>query len=226
MDAVLSLGLGVTLKVYDDILDLHLKSPEVVNEILKSFMIFCFTLLAAKDFMFSLTVFIIILTSSSVGGVDDPFWIAFGCIALCMTIMTLQKPAHFTVSLYYITLFILTLLLESKYFPEETSTRKTQSRIVMCLIAIVALYLPILDIPYIKKLSIFVVGYFGTSIVLTSCYPYLKKWVSSWRKPAALEKQDTEEKQQESHDVQGQSELQPIEDNIEIKDEAERDSEV
>jgi hypothetical protein len=172
METALSLLLGISIKVYDDILDLGIQFPELGKEFLKAFMIFCFTLLAFNDFLFSLTVFLAFLGNSLSGGIDDPFWIAFAGIALLMTFFSISKPEYILNSLAFFVMFMTGIMLEPKFFPEETSTRKSWSRVIFILGSLSHTINPYFKhVPFVRKVANFVAAYFATSLAIV----YLNK---------------------------------------------------
>ncbi len=168
MYTLLSATLGILMKVYDDSVDGTLQLSDLELEYIKTFILVIFTLLSVNDFHFSFVVCVGFIGNYLVGGLDTPFWKSFAAVSLGMTILSIDSM-YFTplIILCYVG-FILSVILEPVLIPEESSRRKTISRAIMCGIVLGLKAVPLFtQLLFFDKLLTFIIGYFGTSLVIT-----------------------------------------------------------
>lgn len=160
---------GSFLKIYDDVNDQKLfKSTPIVEEILKSAVVALNTLFLASDFQVSLLHLIIVPTCFLVGQIDNIFWKSLIPLPFLTTAYSMKNIGGVDVS--YMIQFILfsivsvvTILLESMYFPEEFSSRKIAYRTFFILS--INILLIFIKNQFIRKMLIFGIGYFTVSII-------------------------------------------------------------
>lgn len=144
--------LGMTTKVYDDMIDIGFELPENVVSILQSLIVFFFTLTALGDFYFS---FACLIVSSVNRGFDNPFWKSLFPICFLLTVINLPYAGRWiflkmilsVIGLIFILLFA---YLEDLVFPEEVSKAKIIFRSLLLVgfgLASLVLSYPILPLP-------------------------------------------------------------------------------
>ncbi len=121
--------LGITTKIYDDIIDMNIKTIPIITESLKSLIILFFTLTSINDFYFSFPCFLVSLLNS---GFDNPFWKSIIIISFIITVINLlQNDIPITkliirifLSIIVLFCFLLFAYFEDRLFPEEVSIEK------------------------------------------------------------------------------------------------------
>ncbi len=166
MDIFLSAALGSVLKIYDDITDNNIQLSFTVMELLKSFIICIFTWLAKDDFTFALVTLLTLLGSYCVGGIDVPFWEAFIYISFFMLFVSKRINGSIIQQSVLIFFTLIGVIGESLLFPEEASTVKTISRIVISIGLILLHFVNFFNVPFFAKICVFAASYFLTSIAI------------------------------------------------------------
>ena len=171
MDTEFSIGLGILMKLYDEITDLQIQVSDTSIELIKVMIIGCFTLLSIHDFNFSCLVSIAFLGNYFVGGVDTPFWKSFAILSLVLSILSYQTMNLTKKFVLFGFLFLVAIIVEPCLFPEETSFLKTCIRFLACVCILLLKQTSLLnDLPVYNKIATFILSYFGTSILFTSFY--------------------------------------------------------
>ncbi len=160
---------GTATKLYDDVNDQKLfgKYP-IIIEILKSFLVSLNTLFLSSDFEISLLHLIVLPTCFLAGQIDNVFWKSLVPLPIFTTLYSTKYIQHFDLTqgikfIIFSIITIISILLESLYFPEEFSTKKILFRIFLILILNIVLIF--LKNSFIRKMLIFGIGYFVVSIV-------------------------------------------------------------
>jgi hypothetical protein len=139
MDLIYAVLFGIVLKIYDDLNDLNININPLITESLKSLNIMLFTLIAYNDFSFSLWTLILGLLTY---GADNDFWKTFIVISFFLCIVSYStKPDSLLTLFGFIIISIFFLNIEHKLIPEEASTKKLISRIVLLIGGIIGMYL-------------------------------------------------------------------------------------
>ncbi len=167
MYTLLSATLGILMKVYDDSIDSTLHLSDLELEYIKTFILVIFTLLSVNDFHFSFVVCIGFLGNYFVGGLDTPFWKSFAAVSFFISALSIESMAFTPLILFCYVGFLVAVIAEPLLIPEESSRRKTISRVIMCGIVLGMKAIPMFNnILFFNKLLTFIVSYFGTSLVL------------------------------------------------------------
>ena len=186
MDNIVSLIAGILFKVVDEIEDTDIQIPEEYKYILKFlFTISVFVCLYNNVLLSLILVIFMIPVCFYVKQVDTVFWksiISIPIITLILQINLLQIYTKYDMMhliIYYLPIQLIFAVMEAKMFPEETSERKTISRIYTVFALLIALLLApyVLSslhtvsskyIEFIMTGLIILIGYFSTSIISKS----------------------------------------------------------
>lgn len=160
---------GSITKLYDDINDQNLAEQyPIVLEVLKSFLVAFNTMFLSADFQISVLHLIVLPTCFLAGQIDNLFWKSLVALPIFTTLYSAKNITQFDLyeTIKFIMFSIITvvsILLESIYFPEEVSTKKILFRSV--LILVLNIILIFLKNQFIRKMLIFGIGYFVVSII-------------------------------------------------------------
>lgn len=167
----LSIGLGILMKLYDELIDLHIHISDTILESIKGMITGLFTLLSVKDFNFSFLTWIAFIGNYFVGGVDTPFWKSFALFSFITSILFYQTMNLTNNFIIFGFVFLFTIVVEPCVFPEETSNLKTFARLLTCGMILILKQTSIFDVASVyNKIVSFILGYFSTSIVLQFLY--------------------------------------------------------
>lgn len=137
MDLLYSCLFGISIKIYDEIIDLKLTDNHLIIEVFKSINIMLFTLLAYNDFS---TSFFVLMLSLFTNGVDDNHWRTFTIISFILCILFFKIPDN----IYHLSLLIIISIIilnyEDKTISEEISYNKLISRIFVLILFLLSLY--------------------------------------------------------------------------------------
>jgi hypothetical protein len=185
---IISILLGITLKLTDDFIDLSLGNSLSI-EFLKGLTICLQTLNGYDDILYNVFTLAFFLGSYFTGGLDCDYWksLCFICFfILLVSLKSLDSIKENAESICYVILLILSGFLasygEATYFTEESSDKKIIFRFIM---GITLLFLPnweeyrTIFETYVKnpifyyKILLFCGGYFLTSSLLL-CYSQMQ----------------------------------------------------
>jgi hypothetical protein len=156
MNIIYPILLGIIAKLYDDIIDMNMNVSPLVMETLKSVLILFFVLTSLNDFYFSFACFIIAIFNS---GFDNPFWKSIIVVCGIVTIINLPYAGHNIFLKICLTILVIICILfiayiEEKKFPEEISSKKIFSRIILVIVFGIIAFAPLMErlpIPYFGK---------------------------------------------------------------------------
>lgn len=172
MDLIYTILFGIIMKIYDEITDLNIHINPLIIESLKSLNIMLFTLIAYNDFSFSFWTVIIGLFTF---GADNDHWKTFIIISLFFCVLSYTKPESLLILFGFIIISIISLNIEHKLIPEEVSTRKLISRILLLIVGIFSIFLLGIDnIDYIRKAIALGIGASFISIISQTYLLYFK----------------------------------------------------
>ena len=182
-----ALLLGITMKLYDNVVDLKLNINSDFLELAMCLIIGCSTLIISHEPILALIVFIGLKISNYCKPFDTNFWhiyllwIAMLCIFFSYNIFLYLINGNFlTIKILFVLAIPLLIFFEENYFYEEISNEKTKSRIYGIIInSIIFLWLEIYnlieawDIKFFTYLILFINAYFVTSIIFQKLIIFL-----------------------------------------------------
>lgn len=140
MDIFLALLGGVSCKLYDDLKDMKLIKSEKLNEILKGSQWMLLTLLSMYDFNFSILVYIINFTNSSLNPEEwsDAYESSLLYLYPILILLSFHTRKYISIgdSVVFICI-VLFMSIETALVTEESSYTKLLSRSILALISIV-----------------------------------------------------------------------------------------
>lgn len=123
-----SILLGILVKCFDEIVDLHLEVPEFYIELIKGSILFLFFVLGYSDFNFSVSFFIVFLASFLAGGIDTSFWKVITVLLGFLSLVS-YTPLDTLLKIPIMLVMPILVYLEAKMFPEEQSLNKILNRV-------------------------------------------------------------------------------------------------
>lgn len=162
----LPIFLGILFKIIDDIDDLNITMNNIYKLLLQTITIIIFLALSYNDYLFSLTVFISFITNYMVGGIDTLYWKLLWITSLIMLITNINSDNILNIDIInYLLIFALpiSVFIEPYYIKEEYGLTKIVSRILM-IIGSIIIY-NYVNIVFINKILLFIIGYFITSVI-------------------------------------------------------------
>jgi hypothetical protein len=183
MDYGISFLAGAIHKYYDDIQDNEADLSPLFLESIKVLMVTIMTINFMRIPSFSLFFILSICIYGILGRIDSDFWKACIPIPILTLIVNYSQFTYlgiFNIIQHVITIVLLGIFMyfEDILVPEETSIRKTASRIVVIVVFIFLLFLlrNISSFPFIAAVIFFSMGYLMTNIL----YHY-DKLLDIWR---------------------------------------------
>lgn len=120
--------LGVLLKLCDDVFDKRITVSPVVEETLKALVVVFLVLLSSGDFYFASGVFFLLAVNPKT---DTSFWKAMIPVSFVLMVMNYRNEYRFGIFFVYMLLIASVLYIEDRSFPEEVSTNKSLSRVLV-----------------------------------------------------------------------------------------------
>ena len=120
--------LGVLLKLCDDVFDKRITVSPVVEETLKALVVLFLVLLSSGDFYFASGVFFLLAVNPKT---DTSFWKAMIPVSFVLMVMNYRNEYRFGIFFVYMLLIASVLYIEDRSFPEEVSTNKSLSRVLV-----------------------------------------------------------------------------------------------
>lgn len=171
---------GVAWKVYDDVVDNNIYIESSLElEFIKVFMVCTGTLYLYLDIFLSvLFIALIIPINIYIKGIDNNVWKAM-CILPFITLACGYDrigtlAVHSIQRVIVIVLYGILMLIDDKFFPEETSTKKTISRSFATILLVVTLYyiheLNMISFMEIRPFIVWGLGYLVSNIVFHTLF--------------------------------------------------------
>jgi len=120
--------LGVLIKLCDDVFDKRITVSPVVEETLKALVVLFLVLLSSGDFYFASGVFFLLAVNPKT---DTSFWKAMIPVSFVLMVMNYRNEYRFGIFFVYLLLIASVLYIEDRSFPEEVSTNKSLSRVLV-----------------------------------------------------------------------------------------------
>lgn len=144
MDIVFSLVYGISIKLYDDLIDNKIINDEFQIELLKGLQLVSLTAISIRDFNFSLFFILMNLLSLCAdvkSYTDNTFYISLAVISpiILVSSFSYRTPVNF-VSILYVCCFLSFFALEPHLIKEEYSHRKFIIRILTSIVVFVGLF--------------------------------------------------------------------------------------
>jgi hypothetical protein len=208
---ILSIALGVFMKIYDDFTDLKITGYPLLLDISKIVIIITTYFLINESYILGIIVFSSIIVSYICNGIDNTFWesymyfVGFLCVAHYNKIGSLFD---YTKTFRLLFLFFLPVgsYFEANIITEEKSSIKTISRSLLILSGIYSIfYMEYFDfiaddgLEFVMYLVIFCISYFVTNIIIQYLHTkYYEKLDEKNEEPKNEEPKNEEPKNEEN----------------------------
>jgi len=136
--------LGILVKLCDDIFDKNISVSPLVQETLKAFLVLFLVLVSSGDFYFASGVFFLLAVNPKT---DTSFWKALIPVSFVLMFLNYRNESRFGIFFMYLLLIASLLYIEDKSFPEEVSTNKSLSRVLLIG------FLAVMASGYIKRIA-------------------------------------------------------------------------
>ena len=172
MDFGISFAAGAIHKYYDDLQDNKEPVSPLFIETIKVLMVIIMTINFMRSPGFSAFFLVIIAIYWSLGGVDSDFWKA--CMPMpFLTCLVNYDQFVFLGSfdiiqrLVYVFVVSVGMYMENEFIPEETSLRKTISRVlfIVGLSGVMWIYKEQTSFPFIASATLFMIGYLVSNLI-------------------------------------------------------------
>jgi hypothetical protein len=178
---VWSVLLGISMKLYDDWIDLKITEFPIMIDICKIVMVLTTYHLMTEYYLCNLSAIGSLLLSNYIKRFDDPFWDAYLAFVAGLAVMNISKlPTiweHWPIKLGLVCYIYLSSYVEETTYFEEMSNDKMGARgygilINTCLLLFLEYYnfVDTYDLDFFVALMLFVNSYLITSIVVQISY--------------------------------------------------------
>lgn len=171
MYSFLSFILGVVLKLTDDIIDLDIKTSDLIFELLKGLIIALHTYIGYGDFAYNLIVVALLTTSYFFKGIDCTYWKVIWIISGLLCVLSISPIKNLWIFGLVALLAAISIGLEASIFTEETSIRKIAWSTLFGSLLLILMRLPVF-INLIESLvenpsTLYKLIYFGSGYFIT-----------------------------------------------------------
>ena len=187
MYEIAAILLGITMKLYDNVIDLKIVINSDFLELAMCLIIGCSTLLISSEPILAVIVFFGLKISHCCKPFDTNFWHIYLLWVTMLVVffsydifLYLINSKFLTIKILFVLAIPLLIYFEENYFYEEESNEKTKSRIYVIIInSIIFLWLEFYnvieawDIRFFTYLILFVNAYFLTSIIFQKLLIFL-----------------------------------------------------